>query len=452
MAEKSGTVFNPKSKARITDSVVDHDRRGLLRIAMAQGIAAPFAMAAFERPARAGAADPQQTPGAAAPGRKGAMRLPQGKSAGLHAAGAVVRDFVDPYLELLRLLREAAEIEHALMLQYLYCAFSLKEPYADLAGYGAADADTIIGVAIQEMQHLSAVNRLLVALGSCPHLDRQDFPYEPDIYPFVFEMEPLSRAALAKYVFVEGRPEIFDLSRATTAAELDFARRVRAEHASVEKSNHIGSLYLSVLDMLAEVAAEPGSPMSGAQADYWREELIRIMDEGEDDHYNFFKSVFEESHPVFAGTAGIWALPPSDPAYPAHQLARNPTAYIGHPNQIGPLPALVLGWLGNLHYWIILSTLDYGYRTGDDAAAGAAMTQMMSCLWPIARALPRYRTGMPFDPLSMGYALGAAPPQTRRVIASFGREAMGFAATVQHRLPPDYDSAATEELVAYMSA
>src|SRR4051794_38273514 len=32
----------------------------------------------------------------------------------------LVRNFADPYLEMLRLLREAAEVEHALMVQYLY--------------------------------------------------------------------------------------------------------------------------------------------------------------------------------------------------------------------------------------------------------------------------------------------------------------------------------------------
>ena len=34
------------------------------------------------------------------------------------AARQLVRDFHDPYLELLRLLHEASEVEHALMLQY----------------------------------------------------------------------------------------------------------------------------------------------------------------------------------------------------------------------------------------------------------------------------------------------------------------------------------------------
>ena len=115
----------------------------------------------------------------------------------------IVREFADPWLELVRLLREAAEVEHALMVQYLYAAFSVKPDYAEIVGYGAPGANNLLGVAIQEMQHLGAVNRFLVAIGTCPHLERQDFPYEPAIYPFAFHLEPLSRHSLAKYVYTE---------------------------------------------------------------------------------------------------------------------------------------------------------------------------------------------------------------------------------------------------------
>ena len=89
------------------------------------------------------------------------------------------------------------------MLQYLSAAFSLKPDYQDIAGHGDPNAHDLIGVAIQEMQHLSAVSRLLVELGSAPHMGRQDFPYEPDIYPFEFNLEPLTRRSVAKYTYTE---------------------------------------------------------------------------------------------------------------------------------------------------------------------------------------------------------------------------------------------------------
>ncbi len=133
------------------------------------------------RPARAG--------GLAA----AAAHLPPQVSGATGPAATIVRDFADPYLELVRLLREASEIEHALLVQYLYGAYSLKPQYAGIRGFGFANPHDLIGVAIQEMQHLEAVNRMLGALGAAPNLVRQDFPYEPDIYPFPLNLEPLSR-------------------------------------------------------------------------------------------------------------------------------------------------------------------------------------------------------------------------------------------------------------------
>lgn len=260
---------------------------------MAQGIAAPMALAALNSPVLAGS-DPAPPQVPATPHRKGAMRYPGGDRAQFHAAGSIVRDFADPQLELLRLLREAAEVEHALMLQYLFCAFSLREGYGDLAGYGSATADNVLGVAIQEMQHLAIVNQLLVALGSCPHLDRQDFPYEPDIYPFVFELEPMSRSALAKFVFCEAPADMFSASAvARSPADMAFCQRVLAEFGGRERPNHIGSLYRSVLDMLEEACKAPDAPINVDEAAKWRETLAEVMEEGEDDHFKFFRSAFE---------------------------------------------------------------------------------------------------------------------------------------------------------------
>ncbi len=449
MSRDASPSVHPLRKVRATDSIVDRDRRAFLKTAVAQGIAAPVALAVLDRPALANQSTVQQA--IVAPARKGAMRLSKSETDDLHDSGAIVRDFVNPYLELLRLLREAAEIEHALMLQYLFCAFSLRDPYSDLAGYGSVTPDNMIGVAIQEMQHLSAVNRLLVALGSCPHLDRQDFPYEPDIYPFNFQLEPLSKTALAKYVYTEAPADIFNNSVSRNKEDKAFADSVLVELGAGSKANQVGSLYQSVLDMLAEVAGMPDGPLTADEAAKWKEELVRIMVEGQTDHFNFFRNTFEAKHPAFGGKTNAWSLSPADVKYPSHNIAWNPTAYIGHPNQIETPQALVLAWLGNLHYWISLSTLDFAYRTGDDGAINHATAQMTSALWPIATELPRHQAGIPFDPLSMGYALGANPKQTKRIIAAFGKEALSFAELIEHRLPENYDKTSTEDLIAYMS-
>ncbi len=117
-----------------------------------------------------------------------------------HRFSPVQQDFSDPYLELVRLLKEAAEIEQDLLVQYLYSAYALKPAYAQLVGTPTPNATSLMGVIIQEMQHLGGVNRLLVELDARPVLTRQDFPYETDIYPFPFELAPLGAVNLAKFV------------------------------------------------------------------------------------------------------------------------------------------------------------------------------------------------------------------------------------------------------------
>jgi hypothetical protein len=51
-----------------------------------------------------------------------------------HRFSTVKRSFDDPYLELIRLLKEGPKIEHDLMVQYLYSAYALKSEYAEIVG------------------------------------------------------------------------------------------------------------------------------------------------------------------------------------------------------------------------------------------------------------------------------------------------------------------------------
>src|SRR5215213_8878066 len=106
------------------------------------------------------------------------------------------------------LLHTAAEIEHALMVQYLYAAYSLAEAgfqgpsvppnAADLAGTWRR---TIVGIAKEEMAHLLTVQNLLRFIGGPLNFEREDFPFLAFLYPF--PLEPLSKTTLAKYVAAE---------------------------------------------------------------------------------------------------------------------------------------------------------------------------------------------------------------------------------------------------------
>ena len=79
------------------------------------------------------------------------------------------------------MLCEAAELEHGIMCQYLFAAFSLKQAVDE----GLTEAEltavtqwrkTISQVATQEMLHLALVHNLLSAIGAAPHLAWPNLP------------------------------------------------------------------------------------------------------------------------------------------------------------------------------------------------------------------------------------------------------------------------------------
>jgi hypothetical protein len=121
-------------------------------------------------------------------------------------------DFPRPLDKARVLLQSAAEVEHALMVQYLYAAYSLKtrdqvtEPAQQDALDPSLDASwplVVLGIAREEMGHLLTVQNLLLLLGLAPHLEREVFPPRNDLYPFKLHLERLSQRSLAKYVAAE---------------------------------------------------------------------------------------------------------------------------------------------------------------------------------------------------------------------------------------------------------
>jgi hypothetical protein len=428
-----------RGTSRTVESILDKGRRSFLQVALAHGMAAPIALTTLGSAEATTAA--RRIPASPQSGRDGGVGPAGPNASAANRSGIIIRDFADPYLELLRLLRDAAEIEHALMLQYLYGAFSIKAQYQSLIGFGAPSSKDLLGVAIQEMHHLRAVNHLLVALGSGPHLSRHDFPYEPDIYPFPFHLEPLSRVTVAKYAYTEGTAAIFAANSQRSREDEQFRRRVLKDIGGLDRPNHVGSLYRNVLDLLSECSAGPGFPLTPAEIEQWQSDLKAIVAEGEHDHFGFFRLVYEGRHPAFAksGVANVWDLPPGHKAYPSLPLPKNPTAFVGHPNQIVSEDAHGLAWLSNLHYWLSLCCLDYGYRYRDQKVTGVTASQMMTALLPLAIELPKHGAGAPFDTLSMGYAVGGDKEHSRRFILALAGEARAFAKAIEAQLPARYD-------------
>jgi hypothetical protein len=77
--------------------------------------------------------------------------------------------------ELTYLLSQAAELEHGLMCEYLYAAFSLKSTAgpglrADQLDSVGRWREMILGIAAEEMLHWAMVQNLLTAVGSAPYV------------------------------------------------------------------------------------------------------------------------------------------------------------------------------------------------------------------------------------------------------------------------------------------
>ena len=118
---------------------------------------------------------------------------------------------------------------------------------------------------------------------------RQDFPYEPDIYPIGFNLEPLTRHGVAKYTYTEAPAGATDPRTANSPQEEAFVRTLLDELGSGTRPNHVGSLYNTLIATLDEMTA--GSPALVDRFVPWRVRLLEIQGEGEV-HAEFSSEVF----------------------------------------------------------------------------------------------------------------------------------------------------------------
>jgi Ferritin-like len=119
---------------------------------------------------------------------------------------------------LIYMLCLAAELEHAIMGQYLYAAFSLKQSPEEGLTSAQLDAvdrwrQVVSRVAAQEMLHLALVQNFLVSIGAAPHLSRPNLPPPPGRYPPTVSLVllPFGEPALRHFMFLE-RPEGMQLN------------------------------------------------------------------------------------------------------------------------------------------------------------------------------------------------------------------------------------------------
>jgi CDGSH-type Zn-finger protein/truncated hemoglobin YjbI/ferredoxin len=196
---------------------------------------------------------------------------------------------------LIYILCQAAELEHGIMAQYLFAAFSLKQSAAE----GLTDAEAaavqrwrrqIMHIAAQEMLHLALVQNLLSAIGAAPHLSRPNFPQPASHYPAGVHLAllPFGEQALRHFMFLE-RPEGMALHDAEGMAAFNRAAPLMQAGDIVPRGQDfatVGHLYRSIEAGIAHLADKfgedwlfVGPPRAQATAKHFNwPELVAVTD------------------------------------------------------------------------------------------------------------------------------------------------------------------------------
>jgi CDGSH-type Zn-finger protein len=248
---------------------------------------------------------------------------------------------------LIYMLCEAAELEHGIMCQYLYAAFSLKQNEGeDLSAAELAATrrwrKVISHVATQEMLHLALVQNLLAAVGASPHLSRPNFPHPANHYPAGVHLAllPFGEEALRHFMFLE-RPEGMDIRDADGMAAFGRAEPLMEAGDIVPRGQDfktVGHMYRSIeagFRHLVEKHGEDwlfvGPPRAQATAEYfgWPElvpvtslasalrAIDEILEQGEgprgawqDAHFGQFVEILDEYTQAKEADLGLLAARP----------------------------------------------------------------------------------------------------------------------------------------------
>src|SRR3954468_2366479 len=166
-------------------------------------------------------------------------------------------------------LGKAAELEHLVMLQYLFAAFSLKQRVDEgLTPEQLAAVTrwrgTLLSIGGQEMLHLALVQNLLTAIGAAPRLARPNFPMPAYSYPagVRIELVPFGEAALRHFAFLE-RPEGMNVEDAEGFEAIEQAVPLPHEEGDeivphLQEFDTIGQLYRSIQMGIEHLAGKLG--------------------------------------------------------------------------------------------------------------------------------------------------------------------------------------------------
>jgi len=321
---------------------------------------------------------------------------------------------------LIYMLCEAAELEHGIMCQYLFAAFSLKQATDEGLTETELAAVTrwrrqVSHVATQEMLHLALVHNLLSAIGAAPHMARPNLPAPASHYPAGVQLAllPFGEQALRHFMFLE-RPEGMDLADADGLAAVGRAVPVLNERDIVPQGQDfatVGHLYRSIEAGFANLAERHGEdwlfvgpPRAQATAEHfsWPElvavtdlasagrAIEEILEQGEgprghwrDAHFGQFVNILDEYQQLREANSGF------DPVRPVIAAnVRPPERDTDVPIIGDPLTARVTD-LFNVGYEILLQLFErfFAHTEETDAQlmtlADATVTLMLRVIKPL---------------------------------------------------------------------
>jgi ferritin-like protein len=150
------------------------------------------------------------------------------------------------------LLATAAELEHGVVCQYLFVAFSMKRHTSE-GGVSWAQLELmrqweaqILLIARQEMEHLGLVSNLLTAIGEAPNFLRPNFPIPSKYYPVDDppSLEPFGLKALKRLIILEQPAK-------TTPQEDELFALSGIQLPPMTES--VGGLYQEILQLLTDL-------------------------------------------------------------------------------------------------------------------------------------------------------------------------------------------------------
>ena len=349
-------------------------------------------------------------------------------------------EFVIEHREaLIYALCQAAELEHGIMCQYLFAAFSLKQSTEE--GLTEAEAAAAVRwrkqishVAAQEMLHLALVHNLLSAIGAAPHLARPNLPVPANHYPAGVQLAliPFGEQALRHFMFLE-RPEGMDLADAEGLAAVGQAVPLLSERDIVPQGQDfatVGHLYRSIeagFEHLAGTRGEDwlfvGPPRAQATSGNFRwPELVcvtglasarraieEILEQGEgprgvwrDAHFGQFVNILDEYQQLCAANPGF------DPVRPV--LAANVRPHdrdADHPVIGDPLTARVTD-LFNVSYEILLQIFErfFAHTEESDDQLQVLADATIALMVRVIRPLGGLITTLPVGPAHPGRTAG----------------------------------------------